>query len=78
MSKTTASIYEIRIKGRLNGEYWAIHFDGMTIMPDEADETILRGVILDQAALYGILTKLRNLALPLLSVNVIEDDRPAS
>jgi hypothetical protein len=69
------STYEICIKGHLEAEYWTIWFDGMTVTTGEGGETILRGPVVDQAALYGLLAKLRDLALPLLSVNRIEPDQ---
>ncbi len=51
---------------------WSEWFDGMTIQHTNQDETILSGTVADQAALYGLLTKLRNLGLPLVSVNSVE------
>ncbi len=61
-----AAIYEIQIAGRLES-YWSGWFDGMDV--DQRDEvTILRGVVPDQAALYGLLVKVRDLGLMLLSV----------
>jgi hypothetical protein len=69
------STYEIRARGHLEAEYWAMWFDGMTVTTEENGETVLRGPVADQAALYGLLAKLRDLALPLLSVNRIEPDQ---
>ena len=51
---------------------WSEWFEGMTIQHTEQDETILSGVVADQAALYGLLAKLRNLGLALVSVNSVE------
>ena len=59
---------EIRIKRQI-AEHWSAWFDDMTITHDEQGETILRGVVMDQSALYGLLAKLRDLGLSLLSVN---------
>jgi hypothetical protein len=59
--------YCIRVKGQVGPE-WSEWFDGMTIIYDETNGTILSGQVLDQAALYGILNKIRDLGLPLLSV----------
>jgi len=64
---------EIRVKGCIS-ERWSEWFDGMTIAYTERDETVLTGPILDQAALYGLLAKLRDLGLPLMSVNRVEQD----
>ncbi len=60
-------LYEIRIKGHLDDK-WADWFDGLTIARADNGETLLRGPVSDQAALYGLLRKVRNLGLPLLSV----------
>ena len=62
---------EIRVKGRID-EHWSDWFGGLTITHTDQNETILAGSIVDQAALYGLLTKLRDLGLPLLSVNCVE------
>ena len=64
---TDTASYRIRVKGRVGPE-WSEWFDGMTITYDETNETTLSGQVLDQAALYGILNKIRDLGLPLLSV----------
>jgi len=59
---------EIRIQGRID-EHWSDWFDDLTIDHTGEDETILSGDVADQAALYGLLAKLRDLGLHLLSVN---------
>jgi len=59
--------YQIRVKGLL-GSQWSEWFDGLTVLPAGDDETILRGTIVDQAALHGLIGKVRNLALPLLAI----------
>jgi hypothetical protein len=61
-------IYEFRVQGRLD-QRWSTWFDGLTISYEGEDITVLRGPLVDQAALHGILIKVRDLALPLLSVN---------
>jgi len=61
------AIYRIRVKGSLDPE-WADWFGGLEIVSQEGDETLLVGPVADQAALYGLLTQIRNLGLPLLSV----------
>lgn len=59
---------EIRIIGNINKQ-WSEWFDGLTISPSDHDETILAGVVADQAALYGIISRLRDLGLQLTSVS---------
>ena len=65
--------YEIRLKGHLEAR-WVKWFDGMTIMLEEDGDTLLTGPVADQAALHGLLKKVRDLGLPLLSVNPVEPD----
>ena len=60
--------YQIKIKGQLDTR-WQDWFDGLTITPTGDGDTILSGVIVDQAALHGVLKKIRNLGLTLVSVN---------
>jgi hypothetical protein len=62
------NIYEIKLKGHLN-QSWADWFDEMNFIHDSDGTTTLRGEIVDQAALHGLLKKVRDLGLPLLSVN---------
>ena len=64
-------LYEIRVKGRLSQEKWSSWFDNLTITAEKS-ETVLRGSVQDHAALYGLLGRLRDLAVPLLSVNVLD------
>jgi hypothetical protein len=64
------SSYQIRLKGHLSPQ-WATYFDGFTLTNSENGEALLTGVITDQAALHGVLAKIRDLGLPLLSVNNI-------
>ena len=59
--------YEIRLDGRLD-ERWAAWFDGMSIDTEPGGVTVLRGRVADQAALHGLLARLRDLGLPLISV----------
>jgi hypothetical protein len=65
--------YEIRIKGHLD-DRWAEWFEGLTIMLEENGNTLLSGPLADQAALHGILKKVRDLGMTLLSVNSVEPD----
>ena len=60
-------IYQIRVKGHLDRK-WSDWFDGFTIAAQADGETLLTGSVADQAALYGLLRKISNLGLPLLSV----------
>jgi hypothetical protein len=62
---------EIRIKGRID-EHWSDWFGGLDIRHTEKDETILTGEVVDQTALYGLLAKLRDLGLALVSVRQVE------
>jgi hypothetical protein len=70
-----SEFYEIRIKGHLDSG-WSVWFDGMAVTMEENGETALAGPILDQPALYGVLAKIRDLGLPLLSVKRIEPKNP--
>ncbi|MBX3052588.1 MAG: hypothetical protein KF753_13990 [Caldilineaceae bacterium] len=60
--------YEIRVRGHLD-ERWSDWFDGMTITLTEDGDTLLTGPVVDQAALYGLLRKVRDVGMPLASVN---------
>jgi hypothetical protein len=65
------TIYQIRVKGHL-GSRWERWFDDMTITPQAGGDTLLTGSVADQAALHGLLTKVRDLGLPLISVTEVE------
>ncbi len=60
-------VYQIRIKGHL-GREWTDWFEGLTITLEDNGETLLPGAVVDQAALYGLLRKVRDVGMPLLSV----------
>jgi hypothetical protein len=64
-------VYQIRIRGHL-GPRWTVWFEGLTITLEESGDTLLTGEVIDQAALYGFLKKVRDLGMPLLSVNLID------
>ena len=66
-----SAVYCIRVKGLLD-EKWSDWFDGFTIVPQADDETLLTGPLADQAALHGLLNKIRDIGLPLLSVKRVE------
>jgi hypothetical protein len=63
--------YEIRVQGVLD-QKWSDWFDGLSITPQENDETLLSGPVADQAALFGLLNKIRDVGLPLLAVNRVD------
>mgnify|MGYP003461739296 CR=1 FL=1 len=65
--------YEIRLRGQLD-QRWAEWFDGLTIHLEDNGETRLTGPVADQAALHGLLKKVRDLGMELISVNRIEPD----
>jgi len=60
--------YEIRVKGHLNAR-WADWFDGLTLTQESDGTTVLSGSVMDQAALHGLLGKVRDLGLPLIAVH---------
>ena len=73
-----APVYQIRLQGHL-GPQWTDWFEGLTIVLQENGETLLTGPVVDQPALHGLLKKVRDLGLPLLSVTrVAAPDRRAS
>ena len=61
-------VYQIRIKGHL-GRQWTDWFSGLSITLEDNGDTVLTGPVVDQAALHGLLKKVRDLGMPLLSVN---------
>ena len=65
--------YEIRVQGHLD-QRWSAWFAGIAITYDADDNTVLRGPLVDEAALHGVLSKVRDLAVPLLAVNRVEAD----
>jgi hypothetical protein len=67
-------VYQIVVKGHLDSE-WSDWFDGLTITMVDNGETILSGPVVDQTALHGVLIKIRDLGLPLLSLKRIETGR---
>ncbi len=64
-------VYQIRVKGHL-GREWTDWFEGLTIALEEDGDTLLTGPVLDQAALHGLLKKVRDLGMPLVSVDRVE------
>lgn len=66
-------IYQIRIKGHLSDQ-WLDWFEGLAIRLEEDGDTLLTGPVIDQAALHGLLKKVRDLGMPLVSVSPVEPD----
>ncbi|MHB0857952.1 MAG: hypothetical protein ACYC5M_10315 [Anaerolineae bacterium] len=64
-------VYQIRIKGHLDSQ-WTDWFEGLTITLEEDGDTLLTGPVADQAALHGLLKKVRDLGMPLVSVNRVK------
>ena len=64
-------LYQIRVKSHL-GSDWGDWFDGLTITPEENGDTLLTGPLVDQAALHGLLKKVRDLGMTLVSVNPVD------
>jgi hypothetical protein len=67
LGRDTVPNVEIVVKGRID-EHWSQWLEGLAITHGERDETVLVGEVIDQSALYGLLTKLRDMGLPLLAV----------
>lgn len=66
-------LYEIRVEGRLSADQWAEWFDDLTVT-SSAGESTLQGRAVDHAALYGLLARLQDLAVPLIAVKVLDAD----
>jgi hypothetical protein len=66
-----SGLYEIRLKGHLDNR-WADWFEGLTITLEDQGDTLLTGLVVDQAALHGLLKKVRDLGMPLVSVSPLE------
>ena len=69
--------YEIRVAGHLPRQ-WADWFEGLTISLEESGDTLLTGPVSDQAALHGLLKKVRDLGLSLVSVSPVEPEPPST
>ena len=69
-----AVVYQIRIKGHLGNE-WSDWFGDLSITLEDDGDTVLTGLVVDQAALHGLLKKVRNAGMPLLSINSVQLDQ---
>ena len=67
-------VYQIRVSGVLD-DRWSDWFDGFSVDKSSVNETVLMGCVTDQAALHGLISKIRDIGLPLISVERIEEDK---
>jgi hypothetical protein len=70
-----SNIYRIRLRGHLSDQ-WTNWFEGFAITLEDGGDTLLTGPVVDQAALFGLLKKVRDLGLPLVSINCVEPGCP--
>lgn len=70
-ARCNREVYEIRVKGVLHRE-WTDWFEGMVVSPQPGGETLVKGPLADQAALHGLLHKIRDMGIPLLSVTRVD------
>jgi len=70
-----AGRYEIRLKGHLDIR-WAASFDGLTLTNNGDGTTTIHGLVIDQSALHGLLQRVRDVGLPLISVTPVDTDQP--
>ena len=75
MNSDQLMTYQIKVKGHL-GRQWVDWFGGLTITLQDNGDTLLTGPVVDQAALYGLLKKVRDLGMPLLSLNQVDHVEP--
>lgn len=71
MEPDQPQVYQVRLQGHL-GDQWTNWFEGLTITLEENGQTVLTGSVADQSALYGLLKKVRDLGISLVSVNRVE------
>ena len=74
-NRNEAGRYEIRLKGHLASR-WAAWFDGLSLTNESDGTTLIHGLVADQAALHGLLQKVRDIGLPLVSVTQVDPDQP--
>jgi hypothetical protein len=70
-------VYQIRLKGHLDSQ-WSDWFAGLSITLEDNGDTLLTGPVADQAALHGLLKKVRDLGMPLVSVSPVEPGSPTT
>lgn len=70
-----AGFYEIRVEGRL-GQRWSSAFDGLEVVATDDGTTVIRGPVVDQSALHGLLHRLRDIGVDLVSLARVEDQSP--
>jgi hypothetical protein len=66
--------YDIRVQGSLDGSHWARWFEGMRVSPQADGTTIISGPVVDQSALHGLLARIRDLGLVLITVQRVESE----
>ncbi len=71
---TGSQHYEIRVKGHL-GARWSAWFDGLSLTNEDDGLTVIRGPLVDQAALHGVLQKLRDIGMPLVSLTPLRPNQ---
>jgi hypothetical protein len=72
LARSEAGHYEIRLEGHLDA-HWTTWFDGMSVSRDGHGTTVISGAVADQAALHGLLQRVRDLGLPLVSLERVDD-----
>lgn len=77
LGREPGPVYELRVRGVLE-ERWSSWFDGLDIVAEPPDNCVLIGAVADQPALHGLLAKVRDLGLPLISVRLVEEKGPAA
>jgi hypothetical protein len=73
--RSEAERYEIRLTGHLDA-HWTDWFDGLAVTQGDDGSTVISGQVVDQAALHGLLQRIRDLGMPLVSVRQVEDGQP--
>jgi hypothetical protein len=77
MTRTEHAVYQLRVSGRLD-RHWSAWFDGLTVTHEDDGSTSLTGAVTDQAELHGLLAKIRDLGVTLISVTIVDSDEGAS
>ena len=73
MQADDSTEYEIRVKGHLDAR-WSAWFDGLSLTREPDGTTVISGAVVDQAALHGLLQKLRDVGMPLISITQVSRD----